>query len=329
MKKSLEIASHLFFWAVFTAFVYILCMMYLKVDPGSSLSEHLHYLVFLEVIMGLILFYITFFGIPLARKKKLNLVILIILLLSILMFFAWPATRHGKWEVLSSVVPHIIIIFLSILFRRFSDSIKLENEKQSLLLQNTQSELALLKMQISPHFLFNTLNNIDYLISKDTEKASTSISRLADILRYMIYETSADKIPLSDELRHIEDYIGLIRLRTTDPDYIKYQSTGQPGHLRIAPMIFLPLIENAYKHSSSREGENIISIKASVNENNFYFNVNNVCDDNIEPVKGKNGLGLNIVRRRLELIYPDKHMILITKEDGRFNVELTLRLDEY
>ena len=122
--------------------------------------------------MSLILFYTTFLGISLARRNKKNLIILAAILLSLLIFFAFPATRHGLWETLSSLIPHIIVIFLAIVFRRFSDSIRLEREKQELLLQNTQSELALLKMQVSPHFLFNTLNNIDYLISHDVVKAS-------------------------------------------------------------------------------------------------------------------------------------------------------------
>ena len=122
-------------------------------------------------------------------------------------------------------------------FRRFSDSIRLEREKQELLLQNTQSELALLKMQVSPHFLFNTLNNIDYLITSDVKKASDSIAKLGDMLRYMIYDAKAEKIPLSRELRNIEDYIELIRLRTSGAKYLKYNLVGHTGHLQIAPML--------------------------------------------------------------------------------------------
>jgi len=330
MKKSLEISAHVFFWVVFTAFVYILSKVFLLENPESPLSQHFNYLVSIEVIMGLILFYTTFFGIPAARKKKRNLVLLVTGILSTLVIFAYPATRHGTWEVMSSVIPHIIIIFLALIFRKFSDSIKLENEKQSLLLQNTQSELALLKMQISPHFLFNTLNNIDYLISHDSAKASDSISRLGDILRYMIYDAKVDRIMLSDEINHIEDYIGLIRLRTSGKNYLKYGKTGNAGHLQITPMLFIPLIENAYKHSSCREGENIISIKIIIDGNKFCFLINNEFNSNqVENISGSNGIGLNIVKRRLELIYPGKHDLKISREDNRYNVELNLYLDEY
>ncbi len=205
-----------------------------------------------------------------------------------------------------------------------------KGEKQDLLLQNTQSELALLKMQVSPHFLFNTLNNIDYLISHDAVKASSSISKLGDMLRYMIYEAKAEKIPLSREIRNIEDYIELIRLRTSGENYLNYKLTGQPGHLQIAPMLFVPLIENAYKHSSAKEGENIISISVDINESNVIFRVNNEFENSPETEgKSTNGIGLNLVRRRLEIIYPGRNSFKISENNNRFNVELKLKLDEY
>jgi two-component system, LytTR family, sensor kinase len=329
MKRLVEIIVHIFFWLIFTAFVVILIQIYLQARPDSALGKHFLYLVFLELAMALILFYTTFLGIPPARKKKRNLIILTAVLIFILAFFAYPATRHGMWQVLSSVIPHIIVIFLAVVFRRFSDSIQLEKEKQELLLQNAQSELALLKMQVSPHFLFNTLNNIDYLITSDVKKASESISKLGDMLRYMIYESKSDKIPLSREIRNIEDYIELIRLRTSGSDYLKYNLAGDPAHLRIAPMIFVPLIENAYKHSSEKEGDNIISISIKIDGSTLFFNVNNKYDSSINKAgHSSNGIGLDLVRRRLEIIYPGKNSFKITQNSDRFDVELKLELDD-
>ena len=330
MKKSVEIIAHIFFWLIFTAFVIILSQIYLQAKPDSALSQHFAYLVFLELIMALILFYITFLGIPLARRNKKSLIILAAIILFLLAFFAFPATRHGLWEILSSLIPHIIVIFLAVVFRRFSDSIRLEKEKQELLLQNTRSELALLKMQVSPHFLFNTLNNIDFLITSDVKKASDSISKLGDMLRYMIYDSEAEKIPLSREIELIEDYIELIRLRISGTNYLNYTIKGNPGHFRIAPMLFVPLIENAYKHASKKEGENIISIFIEIDESKITFNVNNEFDNFSKPgdQSGK-GIGLNLVSRRLELIYPENATFKISQDKNRFNVELKLKLDEY
>lgn len=330
MKRSVEIISHIFFWMTFTAFVVILSQMYLRARPDSALSQHFTYLVSIELIMALLLFYTTFLGITFARRNKKKLIILVAILLFQLAFFALPASRQGIWEVLSSLIPHIIVIFLAIIFKRFSDSIRLEKEKQDLLLQNTLSELALLKMQVSPHFLFNTLNNIDYLISTDVAKASDCVSRLGDILRYMIYDAKAEKIRLSEEIKHIEDYIELIRLRTSGSNYLNYTLAGNPGYLQIAPMLFIPLIENAYKHSSRKEGENIIMIAIDINNKNVCFKINNECVN--APNKessGNKGLGLNLVRRRLELIYPQKNTFNISRERNRYNVELRMDLDEY
>jgi len=328
MKKSIEISVHIFFWIVFTAFVFMLSKVYLQAKPNAPFSEHLFYVIFLELVMGLIFFYVTFFGILWSRKRNLNLLILVSILIILLSLFAIPALNFGFWQVMSSIIPHVTVIFLAIIFRKFSDSIRLEQEKQALLLQNTRSELALLKMQVSPHFLFNTLNNIDFLVTHDTEKASGSISKLGAILRYMIYDAEVEKIALSKELKHIEDYIDLVRLRTSGDNYLTYNLTGLAGQLQIAPMLFLPLIENAYKHSSAKEGNNIISIEIRINDCNLLFKISNEYDSFQKSISTEGGLGLNIVKRRLELIYQNRHTLNITKDNKRFKVELNLELNE-
>jgi LytS/YehU family sensor histidine kinase len=330
MKKSVEIIAHIFFWIVYTAFMIMLAKIFQQAKPDAPFSQHLSYVAFLALIMGLILFYTTFLGIPLAGKNKWNPFFLSSILLFLVVFFAIPAMSHGIWQVMSSIIPHIIIIFLAFVFRSFSDSLKLEKEKQELLLQNTKSELALLKMQVSPHFLFNTLNNIDYLISHDVARASDSISKLGSMLRYMIYDSKDEKIPLSREIRNIEDYIELIRLRTSGSNYLNYQLTGHPGHLQIAPMLFVPLIENAYKHSSKKEGENIISISVDINDFNVCLIVNNEYDSSaISTDQSGKGIGLNLVMRRLEILYPERNTFIISQNSNRFNVILKLKLDEY
>ena len=329
MKRSLEISVHAFFWVVFTAFVLMLSKLYLQAKPDAPFGNHLFYVVFLELIMGLIFFYITFFGLAWSRKRTINLLLFTSVLLILLLFFALPAMRIGVWEVMSSILPHVIVIFLAVIFRKFSDAIRLESEKQALQLQNTKSELALLKMQISPHFLFNTLNNIDYLVMKDTVKASEAISKLGDVLRYMIYDAEAEKIALSRELKHIEDYIGLVRLRTSGANYLNFNLSGKPGHFQIAPMLFLPLIENAYKHSSTKEGENIISIDVAITDGKLSFVISNEYDLSGKPSITASGLGLNLVKRRLGLIYPGRHTLNISKDSSKYQVELTIVLDEY
>jgi len=124
MKRSIEILSHVFFWVLFTAFAVMLSKLYLEAKPDAPFATHFTYVIFLEVVMGLIFFYTTFFCLPWAQKNTTNLVILGAILLVLLVFFAFPAMKFGLWQVMSSIIPHILVIFLAFIFRIFSDSIK-------------------------------------------------------------------------------------------------------------------------------------------------------------------------------------------------------------
>ncbi|MDD2304294.1 MAG: hypothetical protein PHP53_06340 [Prolixibacteraceae bacterium] len=126
MKRSIEILSHLFFWVLFTAFAVMLSKLYLEAKPDAPFASHFTYVIFLEVAMGLIFFYTTFFCIPWARKKSTNQIILGTILLFLLVFFALPAIKFGLWQVMSSIIPHILVIFLAYVFRMFSDAVALK-----------------------------------------------------------------------------------------------------------------------------------------------------------------------------------------------------------
>lgn len=126
MKRSVEIFAHLFFWVLFTAFAVMLSKLYLEAKPDAPFAQHFTYVIFLEVVMGLIFFYTTFFCFPWARKNTTNLVLLGAILLVLLLFFAFPAIKFGLWQVMSSIIPHVLVIFLAFIFRIFSDSIKLK-----------------------------------------------------------------------------------------------------------------------------------------------------------------------------------------------------------
>jgi two-component system, LytTR family, sensor kinase len=328
MKKSGEILIHVLFWIAFTSLTYILLLLYLQAVPEAPFGKHLGYVIFLEVVMGLIFFYLTFFGIKWAGRRLIRIGILAVILLSLLLVFTIPAMKIGFIEVLSTAVPYLILIFLAAIFRSYSDSQRLESEKKELLLQNLQGELNFLKMQLSPHFLFNTLNNIDYLISADPARASDSISKLGTILRYMIYETGSELIDLEKEVRHIEDYIELIRLRVMKRDYLDYSPPELKGSYRIAPMIFLPFIENAFKHSGSREEAGVIRVSMSTSGKNLSYSVINSYISSGKRREGECGIGLKNVQRRLELLYPGKHLLTISDNGNIFSADLKLTLDE-
>ena len=133
--------------------------------------------------------------------------------------------------------------------------------KEVLSKKNVQTELALLKAQINPHFLFNTLNNIDILIEKNAQTASVFLKKLSDILRFILYDTQEERIPLTLELEYIRKYIDLQNIRTANEDFVTYDVQGETDGLSIAPMLFIPFIENAFKHSTNKKIKEAILIR--------------------------------------------------------------------
>lgn len=189
-------------------------------------------------------------------------------------------------------------------------------------------QLALVKSQINPHFLFNTLNNIDVLITKDAAKASEYLNKLSVILRYMVYETEAGKIPLATELDYIEKYLELQKIRTANPDYVDFQTTGVTDNFEIAPMILFPFVENAFKHTESAKNSHSIRIRAAIEKNRFTFECENSYPANGGGRKQKfGGAGNELAKKRLALIYPQKHRLEINDDRRVYRVKLTLYED--
>jgi len=196
--------------------------------------------------------------------------------------------------------------------------------------QNLQSELALLKNQVNPHFLFNTLNNIDSLIKSNTHKASETLVKLSDILRYMIYDTNVARVPLSDEISHIESYIDLQKIQFANRELVSISVLGDPGNITIAPMLFIPFVENAFKHCTDKSIAGAIRITFTIRDHLVNFESVNISGrtQRINKVEA-HGVGLSIVRRRLELIYPGIHTLSIKDENNTFSVTLTVNTHEH
>jgi two-component system, LytTR family, sensor kinase len=199
--------------------------------------------------------------------------------------------------------------------------------------KNNEMELELIKSQISPHFLFNTLNNIDVLIEKDAVQASGYLNKLSDILRFMLYETKTQQIPLAKELGYIEKYIELQRIRTSNPQAIQYSVQGQTGQLMVEPMLFIPFIENAFKHADKRV-DKAIRIRFVLEPERIIFDFQNRYDavaaenagnrDNPGNPTGHGGLGNSLIRKRLMLLYPDRHTLDIDMRNELYKATLTI-----
>jgi two-component system, LytTR family, sensor kinase len=202
-----------------------------------------------------------------------------------------------------------------------------QQDKANLEIQSRKSELALLRSQVNPHFLFNTLNNIDALIRKNPDKASDSVMRLSEIMRYFIYETNTDKVPLEKEVDYLYSFIELQRLRYKDSNFVKFQVSGSPSGYLIAPMLFIPFVENAFKHGTKAKENPSIQIDLWILPQTIHFSVINHIDPIAPGIKDSSrGIGLSNVSRRLDLLYPEKYTLNIEETESTYQITLEIDL---
>ena len=194
--------------------------------------------------------------------------------------------------------------------------------------KNLQSELTLLRSQINPHFLFNTLNNIDALIRKDPERASDLLIKLSVQMRYMLYDSNTDKIEFASEVEFIKDYIALQKMRMKNQQAVEFLVNGDYKGVLVPPMLFIPFIENDFKHCSKPDLDKAISISIFADKTNLRFHSKNIFDrDNIAKNDKIGGVGLELVKKRLELLYPGKHSLEISDDNGFFEVSIIIQLN--
>lgn len=206
-------------------------------------------------------------------------------------------------------------------FIRWFEDIQRKQEMEKMLLQN---ELDALNAQLNPHFLFNTLNNIDSLIHSDANKASESLITLSEIMRYMLYDAKKSKIPVSKEIAHYQNIIRLQSLRIKDPSKVKF-NTEVEADVEVAPLLFLPFLENAFKHASLDAPDSHITIDLKANREQIEFSCSNRYDQMDDTRKLKTGgIGFSNLRRRLKLLYPARFTLEINRENSYFSAHLTI-----
>ncbi len=200
---------------------------------------------------------------------------------------------------------------------------------QQIKAKHIQTELELLKSQINPHFLFNTLNNLFGLVRKLDETVAGGIAQLSHLMRYMIYESNVERIELEKEIRQIQRLIELQKLRFLKEDdiAIDFKIEGNIKKVLIPPMLLIPFVENAFKHGISLEQSSFINIRLAIRDNSLQFSVKNSINTLKEEMENTNpGLGLQNVRRRLELLFPETHEFKVQNSNKEFVITLTLNL---
>jgi sensor histidine kinase YesM len=327
------------------AWVLFFLMPVIFSDEGGSgrktwdIRLNLFYLNAITKVFWIILFYLnTTLLIPRVfnQKKWIPFVLAQLSLFAIILvfnriFFGLLVTEF-KFSVFTALfyhgIPFLFVVLGSIVYTTIRDRIaseKAETEKQK---ENLKTELAFLRSQISPHFLFNVLNNIVALVRLNSDKLEPTILKLSTLLQYMLYETDEEKVILKSEIDYLQSYIDLQKLRFGDRLTITRDLQIKEDWHAIEPMLLIPFVENAFKHGTGMIEEPLIEISLETYERQLIFKVKNkyLKDDNAKDKSS--GIGLANVKRRLELLYHENHSLTIDKTDLWFTVILKLTLEQ-
>jgi len=215
-------------------------------------------------------------------------------------------------------------IFLGILLSYLMDWRSMRMKKEIAEKDQLKTELAFLKSQVNPHFLFNTINDIYALTQQQSEKAPDALLKLSELLRYMLRESDDPLVPLSNEIEYLENVIQLQKIGQKGRSYVDLKVIGNIEQQKIAPLILINFIENAFKHGNFNNQATPITILIKLATTTVQFRIQNQVNTFKKDKTG--GIGLVNVKRRLALIYPDKHELLITQDPANFTVDLKIDL---
>lgn len=313
---------HIIFWVAILSSKFIF-PVYARILEPHELGKGSLYIVFFPPVF----FYGGYFA-AMKFKWKINYLVISILGIVSLYLILFLMSEKVFAYALIPISSFFLWITIGSLFRFFIDWFNKKNELIILEKENLASNMALLQSQINPHFLFNTLHNIDLLIFDNQEKASKSIIKLSDIMRYMLNDAKSDLVELQKEIEHLENYLSLEQIRLKNKVFLSYSISGNYNGINIAPMILIPFVENAFKHSVDSTIENGIEIELNIKNKTLIFTCKNQFDKTDTEKDKTHGIGLDTVKKRLDLIYKNKYALLINSDNSVFKVNLEIELSE-
>lgn len=338
MKRRTEFLLHLLYW---TSISTLSVLQLLPVLEQKGEAGNLWISMGISQLLDLFTFYLFYLIIsPRTLFKRQIILFLTISIFYIAGFgFVWGKTfelaglvqsrEEIYWIWLRSLTHSFLHISLGALFRFAIDWLRNQHRQKEIERQHAATELALLRSKVNPHFLFNTLNNIHAFIHTTPDRAASAVIKLSEIMRYMLYEATTEKVLLEKEIQYLNNYLDLQRLRLKSPENVEFAVTGNPSNLLIAPMLFIPFMENAFKHGRKNE-QGAIQFKLDITDKLLVFKSKNTIKTlNISPSNHKDkGFGLKNVRKRLQIIYPRQHELNIETNGTTFFVQLTLQINE-
>lgn len=270
----------------------------------------------------------NFFILPYFKRKPIIFAALFVLNVliwtAIAVYFISDTLAQGfEWKMF---VNFSGVMFLSVFF---GAAIKIARDSFERRQQEKEAELKLLKAQLNPHFLFNTLNNLYGLSVIKSDKLPDLMLKLSDLLRYSLYDTKELFVPLEKEIQYLENYISLERIRLEDQTNIQFNCKGKMEACSIAPMLLIVFVENAFKHlGTNKSNISKVLVDLHVDDEKLIFKCVNSIDEvslkEKDLEKGKSGIGLQNAKKRLGLIYPEKHQLKIEQTKENYSIELTL-----
>jgi two-component system, LytTR family, sensor kinase len=351
--KKLFILLHIVAWLI----LFILPIYLISV--GIERNMNFMARVYLRSIIYVLLFYINYFWlIPKFFFRNRKTLYFIILATVITLFFFLneignrnipyvehdPKTREAfaylmkehkipkpshKFDIYNYLTTSLLISGFSIGLRMAGKYLDNEKQRKELEKERLNTELALLKNQVSPHFFFNTLNNIYSLIEINTQDAQKAVLQLSKLMRYLIYESEHGNTLLSREIDFMNHYIDLMKLRLNSKVKLDISFPEEYTDREIPPLLFVPLIENAFKHGVSYRENSFIEISMQAKPNVVAFSCrNSIAKKSDETISSDSGIGLENIRKRLSLLLPEKHKLIITNSELVFDVLLEIETNE-
>jgi LytS/YehU family sensor histidine kinase len=236
-------------------------------------------------------------------------------------------SNNFKVRVYDNVIPHFFLVIAGVAVKLISDHFRMQQRLMEIAREKAEAELNFLKSQINPHFLFNSLNSVYFLIDKNNVEARAALHKFSDMLRYQLYEAKDEKISIEKEVGYLKDYIGLQQLRS-DNCSVELHIDENMKSFFIEPFLLIPFVENSFKHLSHFNNKrNEVQIDLSRKNGEMSFTIRNTTEGKQQVVIKDGGIGLNNVKRRLELLYPQKHHLSISESQGWFDVELKLKIN--
>lgn len=348
MNRYFVLLIHLVYW---TLHLLLLLMIFVLVAGASQQEQNTaHFFkiwtlvsISFAIIPGLITFYASYFFLfdrffkPRKIKSLIGIGSLVLLAATVtglicghFIFDRQVISFQNPEALISQFLLIGFVAFINgsigLIIRGFVSSYMYIRISEQLSQKNKQMELDLIKSQLDPHFLFNTINNIDTLIADNPEKASQYLNELSAILRVVLYASKEEKVSLEKECHNIQKYVDLQRIRYQNPKHSELTIALEHPDSLIFPMVLLPFIENAFKHCSDKKSDQAIRISIRENSGVLQFTCINTYHPENHTLPKQGGMGDQLAKKRLELLYGEQHEIRVSTHEHTFELRLSLRL---